>query len=577
VACSYKLPLGHTYQHTSFIAVGAPEYDSGRGAVYIYHPDNPNTPVQVISAPPGAPADSNFGASVAFIEDENGDGIDELVIGQPYESVMNAGLVHGYRSSNGGATPYVSVGATLSGVVGYGSRIIGLRNDEEAASLVANANFVVANPDTGEILGGYMFCVSETFCNLFSSGLFNESSNLGFGHALAEISEQGGRGRIAVVSPLDPPGSDKAYTVDETGLRVAIPNSVAHTNLVWSVGGSIAGGYLALSYPTLGKIYLHSSSVLTNLCSVSLPMSSVPNTAYQSLVDQEGIFNGLFSELGAMPDDTTFASFRDESSTGGSIGIMGAGGGASACYGVKQVNNCVNDTNQQQGHTVVGGVSCIGRQSSPSGMLVSASPGYNGGMGRVDIYYAADRLDSAQGCVTATPTATPTVAPTDPPASSTSVPDGAGRVIAVQPGMEGLPAPTISKGAKGSVTLTAPSAVKSTLLVDSLKRLLRLNQKAAEKAAKSASFSYEFRVSRISIVSSSMGALSVNAMAKSLSDQKRVARKIAYISRRNQITLRNLAPGTYVASYRVRISIKGANRTLFTKFSQAAKFSIAGG
>jgi hypothetical protein len=74
-----------------------------------------------------------------------------------------------------------------------------------------------------------------------------------------------------------------------------------------------------------------------------------------------------------------------------------------------------------------------------------------------------------------------------------------------------------------------------------------------------------------------MGALSVNAMAKSLSDQKRVARKIAYISRRNQITLRNLAPGTYVASYRVRISIKGANRTLFTKFSQAAKFSIAGG
>jgi hypothetical protein len=581
VACSHELPLGHTYQNTSFIAVGAPDYDGGRGAVYIYNADNPATPVQVILAPAGEPA--NFGAAVAFVPDGNADGIDELIIGQPYDQVSSVGRVYGYVSSLG-ATPYSFSGSSLSGVQGYGARIVGLRKSG-LTPFLNDVHFVVANPDTGEVAGHYMTVTGSTG-TLHTSSLFVYDGEIGFGHAMCELPEVVG-GRIGVGSPLGSGVTGEGFTLDEFDNRTEIFAEASEYNFAWGISGYLGGTYIGVSSPVAGKVHVQSATTLANLCSVSLPMNNMPITAFQSLVDQEGVFNGLFSELLVGGTDTTLASFRDEASTGGSVGVLGAGGGSFACYGVKQVNNCVADVNQQQGHTVVGGASCMGRQSSPTGMLVSAAPGYNGGTGRVDIYYAADRYASAQGCATATPTATPTVTPsatptltptetpvpTDPPASSTSVPDVGDRVVAVQPGTANLPAPGVVINANRSVVLTAPRSIKSADFARILARLLGLSQRDAKKAARSATFSYQFTLTQTSSPAS-FSSLSVSALAKSLPNQKRAKRKNSYISSRNRITLNKLAPGTYVARYRVVIGIKRTKRTFYTRYSASVKFTV---
>ncbi|MFO0417106.1 MAG: integrin alpha, partial [Pseudomonadota bacterium] len=109
----------------SLIAIGAPDENSGEGAVYIFDPDSPTIHRQrIVSDNPG-PA-KRFGASVAFIEDFNGDFIDELVVTEPNVGGANSST-RVYIST--GATPPYSLCGTYNELSGWGHRVVRVLDD----------------------------------------------------------------------------------------------------------------------------------------------------------------------------------------------------------------------------------------------------------------------------------------------------------------------------------------------------------------------------------------------------------------------------------------------------------------
>lgn len=431
VACSDELPGGNTPTGVSYLAVGAPNATVGAhvgaGRVYIYDPTNPATLLQTITSPaPGT--NKNFGRGLAFIKDENEDGISELVIGEPFQNTDPAtGVVYVYKSvkdTDTNTPPYEYVDDLTPGTAtaSYGAVLLGYERPVGTAS-----GFVVGAPSASVTLSGSLECnISTGVCTVAAGGsAFVSGGPAGFGHAMCQTRFDAIAGeRILVGSPQDSSNAGRLDRVEFSGASAQLELGSGNYRYGFGVAcrrDSTQGKYAGFSAPGHGQVHVNNSSApawpVPEYCAVSVPMSSIPATSHFGLAQLGSAFNGLFS----LPNsgDTTFASYRDEADTGGSFGMFGVSSDSGVgCTSVRQVNNCIFDTAQQQAHTLVGGTGCLGKQSSegsPTAMLISGSPGSSSERGRIDVYFAGAEYDSAQACATPTPTSTPTATPTSTP------------------------------------------------------------------------------------------------------------------------------------------------------------------
>ncbi len=429
VACSHTLPVGHGMEGVSFIAVGAPDANSSRGAVYLYDPDDTSTPLQTITSP-NSGVGKKFGTAVAFIKDANSDGIDELAVGEPVQnSTPETGKVYVYISSASGTTYSSALEfSPVSATAGFGSTLQAMRGYSGS-----NSYLTVGAPTDDSVSSVYVSgCPSS--CSISEGGAaFATQGTAGsrFGKAMCEISDGAGSSKLLAGGPLASLEAGETTVVDAGGVTTAVGSWLDYSRAGSAVAGypnSTKGTYFGITLSGLETVEMHSYTPPFNLyCSVTIPMSDLPSTSSSSLVHLADSFNDLFSI--SDPEDSSLASYRTEAATGGSIGIFGVDFGVgvppeSRCSVVRQINNCHFDTAQEQAHTLVGGVDCLGNQSVPKSMLISGSPGWSDDRGRIDVYFAGDDyLAGVSSCNTPTPTSTPTGTPTNSPTSTpTSTP-----------------------------------------------------------------------------------------------------------------------------------------------------------
>ena len=423
IACSAALPGGHALSGISFIAIGAPSTQVGihgqAGTVYVYDPDDPTTPLQTIP-PPGPAADKRFGSAVAFVPDANGDSIDELIIGEPNQNTApETGAVYVYLS-NGSGTPYTYLGYLSPTVpaASFGATLLGLR-------ATGGGNFVVGAPEAATVVSGVISCIGS--CGV-SEGTDYLSGGAGFsryGAAMCEVPDISAEGHILVGASGESVTRGAVYDVSQDSIVSSVSAGVSiNDRFGFGVAGHYQwpmGQYVAYSAPGQNRVSVFTMDPPTGYCNATVPMLFIPTTANAALVHLANTFFGTFGGPG-VSGDAVIASYRDETDTGGSIGIFWVSG-LTGCSAVHQINNCLFDSSQQQGHTLVGGRDCLGNRSSPKAMLISGSPGWSGNKGRVDAYFSGDHYGSAQGCATPTPTSTPTNTPTSTPTNSpTSTP-----------------------------------------------------------------------------------------------------------------------------------------------------------
>jgi hypothetical protein len=117
---------------------------------------------------PGAAVSDTFGSAVAILGDTDGDGEDEFAVGSPlaeYSVYTDAGRVDVYRGSNGTVLGSVN-GFTNSGGLGQLVGAPGLVNADGFADLVVGAPYDTTAPVTGGHVQLYLLGVPNTtsFC-----------------------------------------------------------------------------------------------------------------------------------------------------------------------------------------------------------------------------------------------------------------------------------------------------------------------------------------------------------------------------------------------------------------------------
>lgn len=515
VACSTSVSgLNHSY-----IAVGAPQENSGEGRVYIVGPAGL---IKTI-LPPALGGTGNFGYAVTFITDMNGDAIDELAIGEPDSDGGPNGSVHMYLSTGVAADPYMHCGSR-TGPPSFGSTIF------QTSDIVSPASFIIVSTTEGSpALSAYTVTESMSVCTFTPSSDYQGggSGSSRYGQTIGEIDTGGPPGNDLLVgapgqttdagtvfSKPFSPGVTARYSGSTTEqFGVALASLPASPLFAFNAPYASSGDTVYVKHQSGGSY--------SDYCSLHIPMGDLSETAGRSLLHISNVFDDFVAAIGG----ASFASYRTEATTGGSVALFGAAG--SMCTAAKQVNNCVLDAGQRQGEALAGGPTCV--TTGGTKILVVGAPGFSSNTGRVDIYAEGSESGSVVPCTAPTNTPTPTFTPT-PERSPTTEPTATPGVVTpipVGPRTSGLPAPEATLSKK-TVTLVAPAL------------------RAANR--KFRFIGYLFLVVRSS-TRASVGSLDTEgAPLAALSATRRKKREI--FSKRNRITLRNLGSGTYTASYR---------------------------
>jgi hypothetical protein len=545
IACSASVSgLNHSY-----IAIGAPQANSGEGRVYVAGPAGV---VKTIS-PPVAGGTGNFGYALTFVSDINGDGINELVIGEPDADGPN-GSVHMYLSRDVAADPYIVCG-TRTGSISFGSTIF-----QTSDFRILPVQIVVARTDDSPALETFVVTESMGLCDFTPETYYTggSSGDSRYGQSLGEIDTGAypendllvgapGRGSNAgtVFSKTRVAGMTARYSgVATEQIGVAVASLPISPLFVFNAPYGSSGHTVYVKRQELGSY--------SDYCSLYIPMSDLSETAGRSLLHLNTVFDDFLSVVGG----AAFASYRSEAETGGSVALFGAA--SSMCTAAKQVNNCIYDPGQKQGQVLAGGEACV--TTGGARILVVGAPGFSSNTGRVDIYAEGSEFESAVPCSAPTSTPTPTFTPTatpipeERPIVEPTVTPGSSTPIPVDPRTIGLPRPE-AQVSKSSVSIIAP------LLKSRLKQFRFIG--------------YVFVVIQTS-AKTSVGALNVEgAPFTALRTASRKKREI--FARRNRITLRNLGSGTYTASYRpVFAQGKGrAVKRVFGRLSAKQLFRIS--
>ncbi len=522
----------------SYFAIGAPQENSGEGRVYIAGPSGIITTI----TPPGLGGTGNFGAAVTFVRDINGDSIDELVIGEP-DSDGASGYVHMYLSTGVAADPYMFCGNRMQGV-SFGAAII-----QTSATIFGGVQIAVGAPlSSPPSVEAFNITDSMGSCTFGVAGDYVGSGAVGsrFGQCIGEIDTAQADRELLVGAPLEVSNAGRVYTLARVGGASVQYTGSTLAKFGVAVAAAPTSPFFAFHGPgssSSDTVYVKGVNPFSflDLCSLPIPMSDLPDTAAQSLIHLLSAFNSFVPGTG-------FATYRDESSTGGSVAFF-AVDPFTGCSTPKQINNCIADAGQKQGQALAGGLTC--KTTDGKNLLLVGAPGFSGNKGRVDIYAEGSHLSEVAPCgATNTPTPTPTPTPTiesSPIVDPTTTP-AVVTPIPVDPGTRGLPAPTIRlTGSKSVVISAAPLAAKNKNF-PFLGWLFTITSRASKSQAQHA--------------------LMVDAL-------RVTSKKEQLFARRNMISRRNLKPGTYTVTYQpVFRRSKDKNARVLGKSSLPAKFVV---
>lgn len=543
-ALSCSKASGATAQR-SFVAVGAPGASDGKGSVHVYDSDQPATPIQIITppsgrailevadtpAPPTADVPKRFGAAVAFISDINGDGADDLAVGEP-RGEGQLGYVHVYGSSLTGETISFSLCQSASGEQSFGSALLALRGPQ---AVPGGAHLVVSAP-----LGGstYGLDLSDACSGLIRAApQFTSTGNTGrFGAALGEVPDTvmgsgDGATDVLVGQPEAVPGSSGRVHHLSSSASQAEFSRAMEAAYGASIGTSYQSNFVAVGSPRrsagLGGVDISNGSTGI-VCTAQRSPPGLSQQFGQSVANLDTSFGSLFRDRNLV----TFAAYSSEVKTGGSVSLFSFDG--RHCAAAFQVNNCQLDPSQEQGKVIIGGSDCqIRRGGVLRPAMLFSSPGWLGNRGRVDAVLAGTERPSPRACAD-------TVNP--PPPSPTP------KTIAIEPGSSKLPAPSVKVGG-GQVQITMPKLVPKLTGKAYQKALSQLIDKGlsraeAVKALKQLKVTYVIRIVRITPngAVSTMGRRGRSYMSTRVSNSNRSVIK--------------LPPGQYAASYQGNISTK---------------------
>ncbi|MFO0416245.1 MAG: integrin alpha, partial [Pseudomonadota bacterium] len=559
----------------SFIAIGAPNYSGGSGAVYIFNPDDTTSPLQSITSP-SAGANKHFGGALAFINDSNGDGRKELAIGEPNESGAG-GTVYIYYSTGDPAAPF-SLCGSQPGPQGFGGSLLGLTFSGMVSSLL-----IVGAPESRQTTS----LAVQPFgggCLLSSSSQFESTgpASSRWGHSLGET-PMGATSDLLVGAPLATSMAGVIASVDSSNTSTDRYTGIGADTYGFSVASHSSSTLFAFTAPAIDTIFVkrNVTGTYSNWCSISAPLSDISVDSSRSLAQLNGMF--ATSLALSLAPYSAFASYRTESETGGSVALFGVQA-PSSCGSIRQINNCLYDPDQQQGFAIAGGDDCkISRDGTSRSLMLVGAPQAGDG-GRVDLYVEGDELGAPLACSTPTPTPTPTDTPV-PPATATPLPTGTvdAPEVRVAPGSGALPAPKLELRGASALTIQFPRITYAKNFYQRIANLLKIS---IAKALRLKIETYFVATVTTSSRSDKRGA---SLTLKALSDQEpsltaqnspsrtgATNRTVATIrTRRDNVTLSRLSPGRrYTVSYKVEFRIASPSKVFNTRTSGSASIQV---
>jgi hypothetical protein len=537
IACSD----GAVTADTSHIAIGAPDAEDNEGRVYIYSLADTPQLLETLQHPILG-GGFHFGAAVAFIPDMNSDGRDDLIIGE------SSGRVHVFRST--GSTAYQQCTSTSNGAAGFGTVLHGAR-------LFGNTlnRFIAGAPGDAVAIPFEITDNGPLFDCTLNQGT-TRFGTAGFGASITEVAgddDADAEVDTIVGGPLYAGNSGRVFLTGATTLVIYTGSSSEEAGT--AVAGHPNSNYFAFSRPKAsggGNVVVRDLNLNGPLfeCSVSRSGSGTAADFGKAL---RHLHLPNFVNVFPTSYSAVWAAYRSEASTGGSVGLFKTDG--VTCSSEFQYNNCINDTNQEQGSVLAGGGSCTGHLGgSVKSALLVGSPGYSTSTGRIDI--VAEGSDSAS-----------------PITCSGGGGGGGGGGIPVSPGSGNLTAPTVAVSAK-TVTVTAPSVTPS-LSEAQRKKYVKVLQKKFGLSKKKA----EQRLANGQLVVEYVYTIKVGLKTSaqdSTRDLQPFASSITRRSKRNSITFNRLPAGAGIATYKVQISTRKPTYVLGgTKPSSAANFTIS--
>ena len=554
----------------SYIAVGAPGAVNGSGRVYLYDADAPTSASQVLSAP--VPVDNqHFGTAVQFVDDFNGDNIDELAIGQPGDGTSGGAVYIFQSSASGGAVTWTYCGTNPGEPgAGFGGVLQAMRNTFDPAI----PDIVVGGGAQVDATYGFTLSASGAVCSMGAGTTYTITSHLGtaVGQCIAEAPDlpvsSDGEPELLVCEPLHTDGM-----LTNEGRLTYATSSLNNYGMMLDgqageeVGYSLASHYSATHY-AYGKKTVPGGEPRVVFNSFSSPDScSIVHPEPSGAV----AFGDTLSYLGILgdalfgPQNSIYAVSRSEPTTGGAVSIVGVT--TNSCTSQYQYNNCQSDSLQEQGAAIAGNGLC-GRHAGlgTESLMLVGSPGFDSQRGRVDVVADGSDYGSAQPCDVPTNTPTPTSTPTPQggdPATATPTPTPTPVVIA--PGQKNLPPPQVQV-VGDDISVTMPQVtprLTGKALTKAMKLLMArgLTKQQATKALKSLVVTYVLKIS--------------NVGGASVSEVDVFGRSTIIRSRNNQISRQNLAPGNYSTTYTVQISTKKPSVPLgSTGSSQSTTFRV---
>lgn len=590
-------PSTATNQH-SLLAIGAPaglsDTQQPVGLVYIVDPEAPleRRVLQTIGSP-SPRVDGEFGKALAFIPDNNGDGVPELAISQP--NGVN-GTLYFFKSvvSDTGQISYASCGS-FSSVPQFGEVLTAIDSPLSGAPdlLVGSPRAAIphamgltvstsgATCYASEVPGFAAQGTSQSYLGAATSFIADHpSSGDGIPDMVVGVPRSGGAsglaGRVRLVR-----SDEVGAPVTPTAVSTATPSATHAPNssiqyLLSGEGTDLAGASIASSRDSdvfaAGSPGAAQGRGLVSLVSASVgTLCAFTETFQESSVGLGQTVASLGSSFSALTglSGTNVAAYHSEPSTGGAVAVFGMSQDATSCsQRLTYINNCEAEPAQEQGAAIQGGARCaMHANGSLQSMVVVGSPGHSGG-GRVDIYLDTNTLPSQPLPCGARPVdvATPPL-PTAPPKQETppradaspsptqtpTSPPSATNVTEVFPDYEDLPPPQINDSGRGAVAVTLPkvsSIFTGNHYDDAIRKLRRagFSQSQAENAMR--------RIIATYVITFTPLAESVTTMSKKAAAIKSSRPTVIRVrSRRNRISTRLLPGKSYMVTYTVEFSV----------------------